>query len=182
MEQDNENLFSYEKPQDNEKLSVLFVGDELDDEGLEKYLIDNYKTEKIKDINVESILVNNTLYYDFLRAKTVEYDIVIISEKCMRPHTGRAIFELEILPDRWGEDLPELEYYYEAVEGVEEELPFGFVICNGNAGNLFSEYYSGDERCYLFISPYSVNMNQVNKTGEAGDDFGIKVIRALASQ
>ena len=166
-----------ETPKDNEKFSILFIGDGLDCEGLEQYIVINLGEDRIKSINVENTAVYENLYYDYLKTRCFEYDIIIISKSNMREHVGRVVFQREIMIAQNGDVLPEAECYYENIEG--EEIPFGFVLGAGRTDNLFSKYYSGNEECYLFLSPQSVNFAQVNGKGAQGDDFALKVLNAL---
>lgn len=164
-------------PADNEKFAILFVGEGLDSEGLQAYIVDNFKDEKIKSITVDSMVIYDMLYYDYLRTRCYEYDLIIFTESNMKEQIGRGIFEREILIADYGDVLPKAEFYYENIDG--NELPFGFLLRDENTSNLFSDYYSGNEKCYLFLSPQSVNLDTVNGKGVKGDDFALKVLNAL---
>ena len=59
------------------------------------------------------------------------------------------------------------------------DIPFGFVVADGDLDNLFTRFYSGDERCCLFLSPRSVNLGGINGEGEKSDDYALIVLRAL---
>ena len=167
-------------PKDNEKFAVLFIGEDLDVEGLQGYITDNLKEEQIKSISVDTTTIYENLYYDYLKARCYAYDLIIISESNMMEFVGRAVFEREILVATYGDMLPNAEFYYENIDG--NELPFGFIIADENTNNLFSQYYSGDEKCYLFLSPQSVNLDTINGKGVKGDDFALKVLHALFSK
>ena len=166
-----------DNPKDNEKFAVLFVGEGLDTEGLQQYISVNMNDPRIKSIEVESTTIYESLYYDYLKTRCYDYDLIIISESNMRDHVGRVVFEREIMLSQYGERLPESEYYYENIEG--DEIPFGFVLNDEVNDNLFSGYYIGNEKCYLFLSPRSVNLDQINGEGVKGDDYALKVLLAL---
>lgn len=164
-------------PKDNEKFAILFVGTGLDSEALQEHIITNLWDSRIKSIEVESITLEGSLYYDYLKSKCYAYDLVIFSESYIQPHVGRVVFEREIMLSQCSNVLPESEYYYENIDGV--DIPFGFILDDGDMENLFTKYYSGDEKCYLFLSPQSVNLDTINGKGAKGDDFALKVLNAL---
>ena len=164
-------------PKDNEKFAILFVGTELDSEALQEYITTNLSDKEMKSIDVEDIVLDGSLYYDYLKAKCYDYDLVIISESYMKDYVGRVVFEREILVSTYADLLPQAEFYYEIIDG--NELPFGYVLKDENTDNIFSNFYSGNEKCYVFLSPQSVNLDTVNGKGEKGDDFALKILHAL---
>lgn len=167
-------------PKDNEKFAILFVGTGLDSEALQEYISENLYDSRIKTIEVESITLDGNLYYDYLKAKCYDYDLVIFTESYINPHVGRVVFEREILVSRYSDLLPISEYYYENIDGV--NIPFGFVLADEKEENLFTKYYTGEEICYLFLSPQSVNLDTINGKGVKGDDFALKILNALFSK
>ena len=164
-------------PKDNEKFGILFVGENFDDEALEEYIKMNLGDEAIKEITVDSIVVYDNIYYDYLQTRCYNYDLIIISESYMKDYVGRVVFERDILVSDLGEVLPECSYYYENIDG--NDYVFGLVVGDENTDNLFSKYYTGEEKCYLFLSPQSVNLDQINGKGEKGDDFALRILNAL---
>lgn len=164
-------------PKDNEKFAILFIGECFDNEGLQNYIVNNFKDERIKSIAVDTTTIYDALYYDYLRTRCYEYDLIIFTESNMREQIGRGVFGREILIADYADVLPKAEFYYENING--QDLPFGFVIRDEGTSNLFSNYYSGNEKCYLFLSPQSVNLDTVNGKGIKGDDFALRVLNAL---
>lgn len=167
-------------PKDNEKFAILFVGDGFDCEAFEQYIHTEMSDSRIKSISVESTTIYDDLYYDYLKTRCYDYDLIIITESNMRDHVGRVVFEREIMLGDYADILPKSEYYYENIDGT--EIPFGFVLNDEGTSNLFAEYYSGEEKCYLFMSPRSVNLDQINGEGEKGDDYALRVLLSLFDQ
>lgn len=166
-----------DEPADNEKFSVLFLGDGLDCEGLQEWIETELDDKRMKSITVEDTVIYESLYYEYLQTRCYSYDVIIIPEKNMKEHVGRLVFEREIMIDDYSDKLPSAPFYYENIDG--QDLPFGYVLPDDSTDSVFSRYYNGDEKCYLFISPRSVNFDQINGEGEKGDDFGLKVLFAL---
>ena len=165
------------EPADNEKFAILFVGDGLDCEGLAAYISENYSDPRMKSISVESTTILDSIYYDYLKTRCYNYDLIIFTEGNMKEHLGRVVFEREIMLSDYADLLPESDYYYEHINDM--DIPFGFVVADGDIDNLFTRFYSGDERCCLFLSPRSVNLGGINGEGEKGDDYALIVLRAL---
>ena len=92
-----------------------------------------------------------------------EYDLIVIEESCLPEKVGQRVFR---------EFSPELvslfsaaPFYEETVENAEKN--FGFLLEPGEKTN-FSAFYSGNNTCYLFFSPESVNCNP------SGNDAALK--------
>lgn len=165
------------EPADNERFAILFVGDGLDCEGLAAYISENYSDPRMKSITVESTTVLDSIYYDYLKTRCYNYDLIIFAESEMKEQLGRVVFEREIMLSDYAELLPESDYYYEHIN--ETDIPFGFIVADEGLENLFTRFYSGGERCCMFMSPRSVNLGGINGEGEEGDDYALKMLCAL---
>lgn len=163
-------------PADNEKFSILYVGDGLDCEGLSDFVSDVLAHAELRSVSVDSTTVPDGLYYEYLQTRCYDYDLIIISEENMRTGVGRVVFEREIMFEKYGELLPAGELYYENAGGA--DLPFGYASGAG-CGDALSRYLEAGEVCYVFISPRSVNFGGINGEGEESDDLGLEALRAL---
>lgn len=154
------------KPKANERLHILFLGDELYVEAMEQdltaYLQEN-SSQELKSVQVMTAEYSDENYASQLMAATYSYDIIIISEKQMKDTVGQDCFS--VLP----EDLQWKEMYLYQETVNDKTLPFGVVLFDGEMENSFSQYYSGTQKCYAFISPQTENLYPLNTKSREGD-------------
>lgn len=163
------------KPARNEQLRILFVGEALDTSALQEQLTQLLPAEtaqSLQEITVAQTLPGMTSYNDFLTAQSFYYDLIIFSESQMTETIGQSYFSR--IPPALLELFPNTEVYTEAVEDT--ELSYALLP---DAESRFASYYYGDERCFLFFSPESVNLGIGNKQGATQDDAAVKAAQLL---
>ena len=168
---------SLKAPDPDERVHILYVGQGLDTQQLQTRLttvLPQRTTQQLKSITVTTADAAS-LSYSTLDVRCFDYDILIFQESSMPENVGQAVFV------RLTEDLlaqfPQGISYVETVAdaGV---LTYGFAIAPGDH-TPFTNYYTGTEKCYLFISPRSVNFDALNENGSAGNDAGLKAAQYL---
>ena len=169
---------SMAKPKDNERLSILFVGDGLDCRVLQENMvatIPQLTNQKIKSVKVASRVFDKDLYRKMLVSQCFDYDIIIISNSYYNEDVCKSVFRpfSEILIEQFDTASFLLEKY------GGNNLPMGIVLFDKASNNKFVEYYSGGEACYMFFSPYSVNFSGLNGFGEIADDVALRVAQYL---
>lgn len=155
------------RPKANERLHILFLGDGLNTQqmtqDLEQYLQEN-TSQELKSVQVTMAEYSEENYASQLMAATYSYDIIIISENQMQDTVGQDHFF--VLPEAL--QGTEITFYEESAN--DKDLPFGAVICDGIQQNSFGKYYSGTEKCYIFISPQTENLYPLNTKSRAEDN------------
>lgn len=164
---------------DNEQVQIMFLGKDLDNSALKGELttnLTNIAGEKLKSVTVRSTVVANG-NGQILSAYQVVYDIIIFSESYLPENVGQnwgfAHFEQEKFVELFGADV---ELYSEVYE--ETTLYYAVEI---PADSFFAQYYSGEEKCYMFFSPETVNLASLNGNGNASDDGAIRIAQYLLS-
>lgn len=167
---------SLSSPAQNEQLSILYMGDALDADGLQAYLqaaMPSITQQTIRKVRVTATVPDGMNSKSLLMTYCASYDLIIIQQSHLAPNVGQTIFA------RLTEDMlscfPDAKTYTEPVEGG--TLPFGLVLYDGSHQNNFSAFCAGAECCYLFFSPYSVNFDGLNEYGQAGNDAGIATVQ-----
>lgn len=161
------------KPKDNERLNVLFVGNDLDTVALQQALQEHIPAmtqQKIKEIRVVSDYATGELYGQKMTTFSYEFDLIIVSQSFMSDYTGQFFRRLPM------EGLPgyeDVKLHTEKVEGADYTAPFGFVLWEPGVDNGFGEFYSGREICYLFFSKESVNLYPLFKGSAEGDNAAV---------
>lgn len=162
------------KPKANERLHILFLGDGLNIQELEQELtayLQISTTQTLKSVQVSVAEYGEENYASQLLAATYSYDIIIIGEKQMTSTVGQDYFF--VLP----QELRVADLYEETADG--EVLPFGTVIFDGEQKNSFGRFYSGEEKCYAFISPQTANLYPLNTKSGEGDNATVLAYRWL---
>ena len=166
------------QPKAHQRVNVLYIGSQLDTIRLQwelKTALPELTQQQILSAAVNSEAIPKEQYFNALTARCFDYDLIIIEEDCMRENIGQAIF-VRLLPELT-EQLPNALPYEETAEDA--LLTFGYILYDGQRENLFSGFYSGNQKCYAFISPESVNFDTLNEKGNAGDDAALKALRYL---
>lgn len=165
------------QPADNEKLKVLFVGEKLDTAGLEQAitaLLPEVTEQAVRQVEVTQTVIEGQAAYQVLEMRTYEYDIVIISQSYLQENMGLSLFS--------GAMTAQMQQYFSGVPlytelREQEQVPSGFLLEAG--AGAFGTYYAGQEQCYLFPSPQSVNFDRLNGQGQAGDDCALRIMAYL---
>lgn len=166
------------QPKKNETLHILYVGENLDTAALQQALRDalpEMTEQNIREVTVTQSVPNGISYFDFLTAQCISNDIILISQSYCQENTGQGAFAR--LPQALIDTFPDTAIYTETVEDM--TLSYGLVLFDGISENRFSAFCSGEEPCYLFPCPNSVNFGTKNGRGEADDDAAIKAIEYL---
>ena len=163
------------RPGRDERIKILYIGTHLQLQQLENQLTEampELTQQPIESICVDSALPDVLPYHLLLSTRVMEYDILIIEEPYLQEKTGQSHFVRgsELLHSHF----PQAEPYYEEV-GDHKRI-FGYIAGDES---LFSDYYEGENRCYLFASPESVNFDTLNGEGESGNDAALKTAQYL---
>lgn len=165
------------RPGRDERVNILYIGTHLHIQQLESQLTEampELTQQQIESIRVDSSLPDVLPYHLLLSTRVMEYDILIIEEPYLEENTGQSHFT------RSSKSLqpyfPQAEPYYEEIDG--HKLIFGFIAGDES---LLSDYYTGENRCYLFASPESVNFDTLYGDGEPGNDAALKTAQYLLS-
>ena len=105
------------KPKENERLHILFVGNDLDAVSLQQTLEEAIPTltdQKIKEVKVVTELAAGEIYGQKMTTYSYEFDLIIVSQSFMRDNTGQFFRRLPM------DGLP----------GYETVAFFGVVPCN----------------------------------------------------
>lgn len=164
------------QPEDNEKLNVLFVGEGLDTEKMEQTItgmLPQLTDQSVRQVKVTQTRLEGREAYEILQMRTYEYDIVIISQSCLQENMGNALFS-GAMTEKMQAHFAGLQFHTEP-QG-ELTIPSG-IVPEPDGG--FGAFYSGQENCYLFASPQSVNFDGLNGLGQTGDDCALRIMEYL---
>lgn len=168
-----------QKPADNEKISILYVGESLDAEKLQKDLTDilpELTDQYVEVIYVNTIILDEAHYYDVLRTRMYTCDIIIIEEDYMKDNVGRVLFK-RFPMDKMPDDFSSVQYYCEETEIGNKE--FGFVL---NQDSKLMKYIGKDAKCYVFVSPISANLGGLYGEGNTEDQAALDLLKYLLKQ
>lgn len=161
------------EPKPDERVGVLYVGQSLNAALLQQQLTDalpELSDQPLLEVTVTQTEIPELSYRNVLVSRTFEYDIMIIEESSLQPGGNQMIFGT--LPDALQESFPGGIFYTEDA-GEGEMLPVGMILDPG-VKTRFSACYTGDQRCYLFFSPESVNFDTRNGNGNPGNDAALQ--------
>lgn len=165
-----------QKPADNEKISILYVGESLDAEKLQKDLTDilpELTDQYVEVIYVNTIILDDANYYDVLRTRTYTCDIIIFEEEYMKDNVGRVLFK-RFPMDKMPDDFSFVQYYCEETEIGNKE--FGFVV---NQDSKLMEYIREEIKCYAFVSPISANLGGLYGEGNIEYQAALDLLKFL---
>jgi len=165
------------KPAPDECVRILYVGEYWDTESIENAIFDHlshHSAQRILEVKVDFFTGKTSTFLPMLMAKQYEYDLILISKPSMQENIGQNAFLLPVAQSL--QPLtPDAVCYTEVVEGT--EYTYAFQITGKPAESRFASFHA--EECYLFISPHSVNCDQLNGQGQPGHDAAIKTILYL---
>lgn len=163
------------KPAAHQRVHILYIGSNLDAEGLQTQLQSAYPDltdQQLKAVTV-TVAVPGESSYIALEARCFDYDILIFEQSSMPENVGQAVFVR--LTDDLVAQFPEAALYQEDVAdaGI---LTYAFRL---EKNSRFGAHYTGSEPCYLFISPQSKNFDTLNENGRAGNDAALRLAQYL---
>ena len=168
------------KPAPEEQLNVLYVGQQLDAQALQQQLeqaMPALTQQELLQIHVNTEIVGPAELSMILTARIFYYDLIIVQESYCTNYIGQNVFGM--IPPALLEQFPDAQIYTEEIPKENLVLNFGFIVYDGTTRNRFSAHYQGEETCYLFLSPKSVNFDTLNKNGEKGNDAALKAAQYL---
>lgn len=162
------------KPDADERLHILYIGQSLNAAALEQQLkevLPTRSSQRLKEIRVQA-----EHYCDstILTARCFDYDIILIEASSAPENIGQSVFSP--LNPELQKQFPEASQYTENTDA--KALPYGFILDPAVRTN-FSACYTGTEKCYLFLSPESVNFDTYNSLGTAGHDGALRAAQYL---
>lgn len=164
------------KPANNERLHVLYVGESLDSQSLQRELthqLPQMSKQVLQEITVTQVSPAGISYTEYLTARCFDYDLLILSPDWCPEGIGQAVFSR--IPTALLASFPSSDVYTEAVE--ESDLPYAFVLPETSPFYSFSS--DRGRPCLLFPSPESVNLDGKNGKGNLGDDAALQAMRYL---
>lgn len=168
---------SLKAPDPDQRVHILYIGSHLDTQALEKQLAAALPQRTRQQLKAITLTQADTadLSYATLEVRCFDYDILIFEESHMPQNVGQAVFVR--LTEELLQQFPNADLYREDVAdaGI---LTYGFRLSPA-ARTPFTAHYTGQETCYLFVSPQSVNFNTLNETGRAGNDGALQAAQYL---
>lgn len=158
---------------DTEKFHITFIGSGFDDRMFKSDLPDVIKSnskQNIEQINVESIVEESDYALTMLLSTRTQgsTDLFIWSGE-LKGNLGDMFARLNetALASKLGDNV----VYLRDNDGI-----YGIEITKNDT---LSKYYSGNEKCYLFVSADSVNFGGINGKGAIENDVGLSIIKYL---
>jgi hypothetical protein len=170
---------SLSAPAKNEKIQITFLGDGLNCAALEEHIftaLPDLTTQKIEKVAIENPVaeVNND-FYTVLATRVYGADLIIIEESLLTDDLCKTYFLP--LPVEQLADYVSIGDLY-----VENGVSYGLLLNSDDGNGIFSEYYSGSQRVYLFIPHTSVNVAGIMGEGKPQDDAALRVISYLLEE
>ena len=166
-------------PKKNQQIRITCIGDDFACSQLQTALeqeLPKKTSQRIRKIAVESpINGESTDYFTVMTTRAHGADLIIAAESAMTEIFGQSYFKplpVEKLP----ESLQGLSYYTENGE------VYGILLYDGTTQNRFSQFYSGSERCYVFITHKSENAAGILGVGNETDDAALRCIEYLLEE
>lgn len=161
-------------PKADEMLNITFVGEtepaDFSDD-LRKAL--EGKTSKpLKEINLEVVSSTNGMIGDIIAMRCLGgTDLIIFEEDALLEPMSSNFggLDREQMRERFGDAV-----FYE-----EDGDLMGLLLYDGEAGCRFLRYYSGNQKCWVFIPPKAENTARLNGEGDAEDDAALQAIQYL---
>ena len=143
-----------QKPAAHQRMRILYIGENLDAAALQQKLSAALPT--LTDQPLREICVKNEQHCDstMLTARCFEYDLILIEKSCLQEKLAQRVFR-ELSPELITL-FSAVPLYQETVESNEKN--YGFLL-EPDGKTVFSSCYNGNDTCYLFFSPESVNCN-----------------------
>lgn len=169
------------RPKDDERLNILYLGTDLDTYALQQTLqeyLPQHTQQELKQIRVVEDLLSDEYYGQKMVTYSFEFDLIIVSEDFMRPTTGQ--FFRSFAADTFS-DYDDVELYTEELEDETGKftLPFGILLWEPGDDTNFGNYYSGNQKCYLFFSTESVNLYPLFSGSSEGNNAAVVAMEFL---
>lgn len=162
-------------PEDNERLHILYVGENLNRYKLEqevKEVLPALTNQKVQQVKVSQITVSGMQVYQVLDTRRYEYDIILISDGYLQENMGTALFRTAM--------TEAMQQMLSAYDLYAEGNGAGSAPCGVQLDQVkWKNFCITEEECYLFISPESVNFGGLNGKGRAEDDCGLRVMEYI---
>lgn len=163
-------------PADNEQVSILFIGPELDSAALEEELtakIESLTEQPIRQINVDVVNTrDHSVIAQLLATRGNDTDLIILPGEMLKDGSWGSYFP-ELPREKLDPLLAEPSYYYE------EEVPYGILLGSGEGDSRFGAFYPGDDACYVFFGSRSVNLGGLFSVGAETDDAALAIVKYL---
>ncbi len=160
------------RPKRTEILRILYIGEGLHTEELQKDLTARFPDKK--EIAVTQELPQPMLGGDWMTYRQFEYDILIFAEPYCTVSMGQQYFTR--LPDTLLSQFPDVPTYEETVDG----RPLTYALRLECGTTNFATYCDTEEACLLFFSPESVNLGGEIRRGSAADNAAILAAQYLS--
>lgn len=162
-------------PEKNEKIRITYIGDGIDPDAFGEALLQvlpSLTEQKIESLTVENPTsgISNDLY-SVLATRVYGADFIIFEGDSLPESVGETYFLP--LPQQMIQEADAASLYWE------NGIAYGFVLCGDGVQSVFSEFYSGDQRCCLFITHTSVNMGGLTQKGRPEDDAAKTLVSYL---
>lgn len=158
-----------QKPAAHQRLHILYIGEKLDTAALEQQLsaaLPTLTTQQLKEIRVNTERPELTSLGTLLSARIFSYDIIILEQSYMQDSIGQTCFSP--LPDALTDHFPNIYW--------ENETAYALLA---GESSRFSDFYTGEQDCYVFISPESVNFGGLSGNGSSGNDAALQAVYYL---
>lgn len=164
----------------NQKLSVCFVGKNFRDADVQERLSQEmhvFTEQALKNLTVESLYYDNgSLLAEALTVRCVgETDFMILEEDYLVDEIGSRYF-CKIPAELVQKYFPGAKTY------TEDNNIYGIRIYSQEEeeeSSIFSEYYDGDNSCWLFFTIVSENVDAMNGKGVGGDTAALDLAAYL---
>ena len=170
------------KPASNERIGLFLCTNAVDTTGLEKDISDileGLTEQEIKQFRVNQMLLSEADVGSVLTARSFDCDLIFIQQSFLRE--GMAVYHFAPLPmEQIGELLPNHQFYSDKLENVQNT--YGILIGGKGVHNRFTQYYTGEEAVYVFLSRESVNLGGLNEKGYPEDDAALRLLLYLLEE
>ena len=166
-------------PEKNEKVRVTCVGDGFLCDEMETALwqkLPQVTEQRVEKIAVESPVNGQSAdYFSVMATRAYGADFIIVEESALTEAFGQSYF-LPLPVDELPDQLANREQY------TENGTAYGLLLYDGTTPNVFSQFYSGNERCFIFITHTCVNVAGLMNVGNEQDDAALRLIEYLLEE
>lgn len=115
---------------------------------------------------------NNAMLGELIAMRCVgDTDFIIFEEDCIYDNIGDLFSPID--KSIMSSYIGECEYL------VQKDITLGILLNGENAKNNFTEFYKGEKKCWLFITPASCNVAAMNGKGNEQDNAALLAIKYL---
>ena len=156
----------------DESIRILYIGDNLDEEGLQDNIvsnIDDITNQELKYVSIMTYAEKEEVAYEYLRNKIYSVDIVMISDDFLNEELISQIFVP--LTSKLKQDFKDGNYV-----NIKDNM-YGVKVSKESG---FYEYYSKDENVSVFLSQYSLNLGNAYGYGKVENDSAISIAKYIS--